>query len=300
MKKVLAALLVLVIMSAFAGCGSQKSGNLTDSKHVGYSNEPAVTQKEDAPGEGSTGEIIKKIVKNGKLQLEAENVEKTYAQILDYAIKSNGYEFKHERTLNGDHIVVTAQIKIAPEKLDLIMNFAGNTATIINSSTTSDDVTSQYYDVQTRLQTKKNSLEKYYEFQKNAKTTEELLSIQNQIDAITTEIEAMEGQIKLWNAMVSESTLDITINEKNDPLKPKKNVNWNALSLSDMGTLTKNGFVSVVNVLVSLVQWLFIILFSVSPLLVIAGIVLLIIRYVSRRNRKKRADEEKEHNHPES
>lgn len=52
-----------------------------------------------------------------------------------------------------------------------------------------------------------------------------------------------------------------------------------------MGKLIYNGFVSVVNVIVSVIQWIIIILLSISPILLIAAIVAFII---IKQNKKKK------------
>jgi len=233
------------------------------------------------------------LIKNGELSLETSNVDKTYADILAFAQVHKGYEFKHAKTQSGNYFVITATIKISPEGLDLLMNYAGKAATVINSKITSDDITSNYYDSKTRLETKQKSLLKYYEFLGKAKNTTELLSIQSAIDNLTADIEVLEGQIKMWDTLVSESTLDITINQKDDPLKPKPEVKWNAISFENMGTYMANGFMSVTNGIVSVLQWIVISLGTISPILVLAAIVIGIILY-RRRVKRRKAEQKKD------
>lgn len=283
MKKTLIGLLLVFLLIIATACGATEPSQ-SDNGSGGYS--PAATSGTGESTLPEDGELARKIIKNGELELEAEDVNQAYANILAFAEENGGYEFAHNKTARGSYFVITATIKIAPEKLDALMNYAGNAASVINSTTSSEDITSDYYDAQTRLETKRKSLENYYTYLEQAQSIDESIKIQNQINALTEEIEALEGQLKLWNSQVDESTLELSINQINDPAKPKKDIQWNALSWSDMGTLIKNGFISVTNVLVSVLQWLVIVLIALSPLLAIAGIVLF---FVLRARKKKKA-----------
>ncbi|HBL83536.1 MAG: hypothetical protein A2Y17_00445 [Clostridiales bacterium GWF2_38_85] len=273
-------LVVLLLLST----GCSKSNEQTDvNKGDGYVN----TEEDNDAGDNVFESTLRKIVKNGNLQLETTNVVKTYSDILAFAKENGGYEFEHSKTVRDNYTSITAEIKIKPEKLDLLMEYAGDAAVIINSSTSSDDITEEYYDAQTRLETKKKILLKYYEFLEDAATLDDTLKIQNDMNKLTEEIEAVEGKIKIWDVLVSESSLNVTISQVDDPLKPKKDIKWNALSWNDMGTLIKNGFISVSNIVIAVVQWLIISVITISPLLIIAGIILLITKKKRKEHKAK-------------
>ena len=135
-------------------------------------------------------------------------------------------------------------------------------------------------------------LDNYYNYLESAKSIDETLSLQKVIDQITEDIEALEGKLNLWDSLTDEATLTITISQKNDPQKPQKAVDWNALSWNDMGTLITNGFVTVMNVIVSIVQWFVIFLASVSPVLIIASIIIVIIKRKTIFKKKKHGEKD--------
>ncbi len=293
MKTRLLALAMAAVLAAFlllaAGCSSANPGSTDEQFHQGgYSNSDSL--RKDQNGAEETGETsipdIRKIIKNGKLDLEAEDVEKAYASILDYVKQKGGYEFSHQKEVRDDFVSIKAMIKIQPDKLEDVMTYSGNVAKVINSSTTSEDITDKYYDAQTRLQSKRKALEQYYALLNNAKSVNDILAIQSDIDKLTEDMEALEGKLKMWDQLVSESTLTITIHQTNDPLKPKQVVSWSTLSWNDMGTWIKNGFTTVINVLIAVFQWLVIVIASASPLLLLAGIVVVVILLIRRRKRQ--------------
>lgn len=166
------------------------------------------------------------------------------------------------------------------------MEYAAKVTDVINSSTSTDDITDEYYDTNVRLESKRKALESYYNLLKNANGINEILQIQSEINKLTEEIEALEGILRIWDQLVSESSLTLTINQKNDPLKYKKEVNWSALSWKDVGRIIKNGFISVLNIIVAILQWLIIILASLSPVIIIAGVILLIVRKNYKKKRQ--------------
>lgn len=296
-------LLIAVFFVFLAGCNSSSVTDIAPKKKApgtGFhnvatneSNSKNVkdtlneNESDNATDKNNPGQTNRKIIKDGILDLETEDVNKAYANILSYAKENGGYEFSHQKTVREDYISIEAVIKIKPEKLDALMSYACSVSNVINSSTASDDITDQYYDAQIRLETKRKALERYYDILRNTQELNEILIIQTEINKLTEDIEASEGKLRLWDQLVSESSLRITISQVDDPLKPKIKVNWSALSWGDMGIIIKNGFTTVLNTVVTVLQWAVIVLISVSPLIIIAGVILIIIKLRSKRKLKK-------------
>lgn len=227
------------------------------------------------------------IIKNANLELEAENVTDAYDKLLNFAKESGGYEISRDISKQGEYAVLHATFKVKAEQLEAVLEFANECGKIINTSINSNDVSAEFYDTKIRLENMRKNLEKYYEFYDKAATLEETLMLQKEIDSITANIESYEGQLKFWSANSSDSTISVYIREPNDPIKIKKNVDWSALSFSDMGTLMGNGFTSVFNVIVATVQWLAIGIVAIIPVIVIAGVALLVVIIIRRRKKNK-------------
>ncbi len=115
-----------------------------------------------------------------------------YDQILTYAKARQGYETMRNEQLNNDILVLYATIKIKPEELDGFLQYIGTLGKLINCQISTDDITTQYYDATTRLQTMEKSLERYNEFLDRAQTIEEVLQVQNYINQLTVEIESLK------------------------------------------------------------------------------------------------------------
>ena len=76
------------------------------------------------------------------------------------------------------------------------------------------DVSEEFIDHEARLRTKKEVESRYREILKQAKTVQEILSVETEIGNIRSEIESIEGRLKYLSDQVSMSTLNITYYQK--------------------------------------------------------------------------------------
>ena len=244
-------------------------------------NNANVRRQASGPGETSGSEehtvpIDRKIIRNASLEIMADDASSLYQSIVDYGESLGGYENSYSITNYELYSVIHAEFKIPPEQLGAFVNFVGENGDIINSSMNSQDITDNYFDAAIRLDTKRRSLERYYKLLMQAKGVEEIVYIQRIIDQVTEDIEALEGRLRVWDSQVNMSTVSLYIRQNNDPLQIRKEISWNTLSTDDMGYLIKQGFFSITNTIVSLLQWAIVILIGYSPLwfLLIIGVFL--------------------------
>ena len=300
MKRLMIFLLCLTLLAfIFAGCASSSYPN----KDRDYAQEAPgnVAPPLDSKGEPredyteipQSATVQRKVVKNASLGLEAANVSDTYAAILHYVEGVGGYEFSRSQQVREDTTTIYAVIKVKPEQLDAVIDHIGTLCQIIKTQTSSSDITADYYDAKTRLATMERSLTTYYNFLESAKNIEESLLVQQQINELTVRIESLKGQISLWDSLLAESTLEITLRQLTDPVQTRREISWSTLSFDDMGYLIKTGLSWLLNAIAVVLQWLAIILVILSPLLIIAAIVLILI--FRRRRRKKILSEKSRH-----
>ena len=274
----------LLAITTLAGCAASSRN---------FDSMPSTTttyNEQESGGSQNTPAISRKILKNVNLSLEAKNVEEAYNDILAYAVGLGGYEFSRTQQVSGDITTVSAKIKIKPEHLDDFIAHIGSVSYIVNNQTSSEDITSDYYDARTRLDTMEKSLETYYDFLDSAKNIDESLKVQTQINDLTLRIESLKGQLNLWDSLLAESTVSIYLRQLSDPMQARREINWSTLTFDDMGYLMKSGLAALLNTVVVVLQWIAIILVVLSPLLIIGLIVLILVR---KRIRRKRDELEK-------
>jgi len=295
MKKLLA-ILVIAIILVISMCACGAKSDMFD-RTLGAENMYSFDEKSNEYYDGAVeydakeldqnaapAEFVKKIIKDAKVDMTAGDVKETYGKVISFVKENGGYEFSQTTDTGSGYTVIEAKLKIPGEKLDALVEYIGKCGDVINCNVNSNDITDQYYDTDIRLKTKKASLEQYYKMLGEARSVDDIIAVQRTIDSLTEEIEALEGKLNMWNKQVAESTVVLYIRQADDPIKIVKHIKWNALSFSDMGTLILNGLVSVLNIIVSALQWLVIIIAVMSPVIIAAGVVV----FVVFRKRKKK------------
>ncbi|MCL2698079.1 MAG: DUF4349 domain-containing protein [Oscillospiraceae bacterium] len=230
------------------------------------------------------------IIRNASMMIEAENAVELYRSLNEFNRFLGGYEFSSQTSHHDTYSSVEAVFKIPPEKLDEFMNYAGDNGRIIRSSTTSNDVTDQYFDMRTRVETKRRSLEAYYALLQHANTINKITTLQRTIDSIIEEIEAFEGRLRVLESLSEMATVSLYISQKYDPVieeEERREIDWSALSLDDMGYFIRNGFISVVSTIAAVIQWILIAFVVTLPIWLIPTVIIIII---IRRIKKKKAN----------
>ncbi|MDR0293504.1 MAG: DUF4349 domain-containing protein [Oscillospiraceae bacterium] len=245
----------------------------------GYTDENGI--RREAPG--NTEE--RKIIWDASMELEAEDAAGLHGSLASRAAELGGYEYGNNIRHYEEYSVVSATFKVPPENIHEFMAYAGEAGKIVNSALGSEDVTEGYYDAEIRLDTKRKSLERYYELLADAQNVNEIVYIQGIIDGITEEIESLEGRLRVWDVLTDMATVRVTIRQKNDPIKLKREINWKTLTAGDMGYLIKSGFVAVSGAVLAVLQWIAIVLLAAAPLWVV---IVLAVFLLFRRRKKRR------------
>lgn len=159
----------------------------------------------------------KKIIKEGTLQIQTSSVSKS-KQKMDTMLKQYQAYYESEDFTNSDfEMAYDLKLRIPSQNFENVMNAItqGNDI-IVSKNIHARDVTNEFIDNETRLNTKKLYFEKYKEMMKQTNKMEDVMTLQNEIRSIHEEIEAMEGQLKYLNDQVDYSTLQIRLFETKD------------------------------------------------------------------------------------
>lgn len=176
-----------------------------------------------------TKEVIKKkIIKDGRIGIEVQELERTKTQIDSLVSKHGGY-YANERLNNSDwEISYNLKIRIPSDSFEkLIAEIETGGGEIKYKEIDARDVTDQFIDLETRLANKKNYLKKYNDLLKQAKSVKDILEIEEKIRGIEEEIESTTGRLKYLSDLVDFSTLDLEISKPKDyKYQPEKRDNF--------------------------------------------------------------------------
>ena len=140
---------------------------------------------------------------------------------------------------------------------------------------TGEDVTAEFIDYRARLRILQQRKARLTELAEQADNTGEILSFGRQIDEVQLRIEQIQGQLRFLNDQVAESTLRVSIKERNAPAPAAVAV----VDQPDLGSsfeLAVQGFLRIVSAVIVGLGYL-------VPLTVIALLIWLIVITIRRR-----------------
>ncbi len=157
--------------------------------------------------ETSSSDVERKLIKRGSVNLEVQNlksgeeaIEKWCKDFGGYIASSNNYE-------NSAHF----SLKIPATKFDEALNSVGEFGKIISKNISTQDVSEQFYDLQTRLETKKIMRDRLKNYLAQAKDVKDMLQIEKELNNAVSEIESMEGRLKRLSGQIEFSSVDISL-----------------------------------------------------------------------------------------
>lgn len=197
------------ILSTFLLVGCQSGADQVQESSESL---PNVQQPNESSGQKVND---RKIVKNGSVLFETENIGETKSFILETAAK-------YDVLITGDNInnyderrSNTIVLKVKPSDFDNILNdITTQFKQIENQHVSIKDVTLEMIDLEARIKVKKELEEHYLELLKSAKTINETLLVEADLAKIREVIESVEGRYNYLKNQIAFSTLTVEFYER--------------------------------------------------------------------------------------
>ncbi len=138
-----------------------------------------------------------KIIKQGNLRFETNDLETTYT-LIQNAVKNHKAIIQNdEEGKNYESLFRNITVRVPSQDFDVfIKEISKGVSYFEKKEISSQDVTEEYIDIDARLKAKKILESRYLELLKKATKVSEMLEIETQLSTIREEIEAKEGQLK--------------------------------------------------------------------------------------------------------
>ncbi len=233
------------------------------------------------------GEYERKIIRTAHISSETKDFDNALKKVEELCEQANAYvESSSVRGVSYDvdrgGRNASYTIRVPAENFDSLNDGLGNILNIISSSSNSDEVTNQYYDIKSRievLELQKESLQTMYDNYTDYSDVNSLISLQDKLFSVIEEIEAFETQLRLFDDKVAYSTVNLTINEVVDYTENKEDDTfWQKL-----GTSFSDGWVVFLEILTGIIT----VIAFILPELVVAGIVITLIIIIAKKRKKK-------------
>ena len=155
--------------------------------------------------------LERKLIKYGSVDFEVDDIDATKKSITEVTTDFGGYISSDNQNNYSGSPRYEQTVRIPSNKLDDFISKIEELARNVDSKNIStQDVTEEFIDVETRLKTKKALEERYLELLKQAKAVKDLVEVETQLANVRGEIESMEGRLKYLNNQVNLSTVTLT------------------------------------------------------------------------------------------
>ena len=318
MKKLFCIIIALLLTAVFAvSCAaaydnsSSEEGYYDDggyempaeSEEPGYYEEPMASEA-PAEDDGSklsglgdlggniTANTQRKPVYSASYTIETEKYTDDYARIIAAAKKYNGY-------ISGENSYGTAPeeygdsgrtaeltVRIPVESYTAFTSDLSGIGYTVQKSQNTDDITSQYSDVESRIDLLETQYDKLAAHLENATKMSDIIELEEEMCRILNELDELKGTRRHYDDMVAYSTVDIILNEvvKQGEVSTSKQGFWDRASDGFSSTLVGVG---------SFFESLGVFLVAASPVLLILGVIFAAIfvpiALVRRKKRRKAA-----------
>jgi uncharacterized small protein (DUF1192 family) len=210
--------LVLLLILFSTACNNNRSAGFSDNSAPVYENygTKELVMEGESPSTGDIPEniesVIKKIIKDGRMGIKVKDIDKAKESVNE-SVKTHGGYYANESFYNSDYeSVYNLVIRIPAKNFEkFIAEIESGDNEILNKEIDARDVTTEFIDLETRLENKRNYLKRYKELLSQSKTISDILEIEERIRGLQEEIESTEGQLKYLNDQVAHSTLNLTI-----------------------------------------------------------------------------------------
>lgn len=297
---------VLFMAFVLSGCSSARSSAETASKaadnfqggavaETSMSGTPSITvadavtasdsgselYTEAGSADAATLQVINtKLIKNATIQIEVEkgSFEKVFFQVASLAEQNKGYVSNSQSYSDADGNMTSGQITIKVDKanFDAVLNKIKAMGKVQNVNITVSDVTQEYVDNESRLKNLDSQRTSLINLMEKSATVKDSIEIQRELSNVEGQIEIIKGRQNYLDNLIAYSTIDVTLAEPQAITESNQGGFIGAIKRGAIGALT------VIRVIATG-------LVAISPLLVIAGIILIIIWLSLRaRNRKRK------------
>jgi hypothetical protein len=238
-KRILAiALTLLLLASSLVSCGAKAEMDISHAfaqdsmytENVRVESTTAAMSKPSAAGSAlgatadsaempNTSEFAAKIIKTVNMNTETKEYDKAISE-LDRLITENG-GFVESSSANGQSLDYNGvyrrsakyTIRIPAQQLDTFLSASQQLLNVTYSHSTSENITAEYYDIQSRLEVLRTERDALNAMLEKATDIDSMLSIRDRLYNVIEEIESYETRLRVYDSLVSYSTVHMTVDE---------------------------------------------------------------------------------------
>ena len=155
------------------------------------------------------------LIKNATVTIECDDA-RTATNTLVTSLQTAGAYVSNlnEFVDNLGRRTVTLQVRVPADKFDQSMTSLDALGRILNKQVSTQDVTEEYVDTDSRVRNLKKTEERLLDHLNRAAALEDILRVESELTRVREQIEQMDGRLRYLKNRVSFSTISVTIQEK--------------------------------------------------------------------------------------
>lgn len=211
--------LFLALLLTLSACGSS-SGGTANSAAAGDASadngwaEAAMDAADTAGGaDFSAVRRNAKLILNADLSLETQDFEKSAADIEKMTAEAGGYIESSGTYGDTGSRSANYTLRVPQEKFEQFYAQLGENMHVVSRSRSSEDVTEQYTDIETRLATLQTKHERLLSLLEKADKMEDIIALENALADCEYEIDSLTGSKRHYDDLVGFSTFYINLRE---------------------------------------------------------------------------------------
>lgn len=218
MKKRLLPLFLALLLSLSA-CGSSSGGSDSSASAGNASADngwaEAAMDAADTAGGADFSAVRRnaKLILNADLSLETQDFEKSAADIEKMTAEAGGYIESSGTYGDTGSRSANYTLRVPQEKFEQFYAQLGENMHVVSRSRSSEDVTEQYTDIETRLATLQTKHERLLSLLEKADKMEDIISLENALADCEYEIDSLTGSKRRYDDLVGFSTFYINLRE---------------------------------------------------------------------------------------
>lgn len=292
MKRCVLLLTLVGLLLLLVGCGAESAFSEANGK--GYDAEEGYTVADGLASSTQSGEAApvtnQKLIRTVYLEAETEEMDALLANVEGRIAALGGY-VENRNVYNGGAGSLRSRsasltIRIPAEQLDQFVEQVSGVSNIISHSENTKDVTLSYVETESRIKALTTEQDRLLELLAEAKDLKDILLLEEKLTDVRTELEQHKSQLKMYDSLVSYSTVHLTVTEVKEytVVEEEEPSFWKRLG---------DGFVGAVETVWMLVKEFAIFIVTAIPFLVLPTVVLTAILLPKHLRRKKQKKQEK-------
>ena len=229
-----------------------------------------------------------KIVKTYRLELETLAFDKASELIASAAEALGGYisESSEKNTSITEDTealqYATYTVRIPADKTEEYLDAIEAECNILRPSLTTEDITDSYYDYQAQLDSLKIQEERLTEMVEQTTSLDYLITLEDKLAQIRTEINALHSKLQLMDKSVNYSYVYLTLSEVKELQSVSEESYWQRVS---------NAFAGAISTFTAVMCEIFIGLLWILPFLLLGAVIAIVIISVERKKKNRRRNQ---------